>query len=66
VTTYTVHHQEDAAFLVDPVAILVAVAQESGIGSGAAVHRLRSELRLAKTKTTTNARTAITNGVCRL
>ena len=39
---HSIHHQEDAALGVDPVAVLVALAHQAGIGGGAAVHLRRS------------------------
>ena len=63
---HAIHHQEHAALGIHPVAVLVAVAQQAGIGgrAGERGHRPLSP-QCASTKTTTNARKATTNGVCR-
>ena len=66
-SAHAVHHQEDATGGIDPVAVLIALADQAGIGGGGgeqgSAHR--GERPPAITNTTTKARKATTNGMCR-
>ena len=61
--SYAVDHQEDAALRVRPVAVLVALAEESSVGrcAGCPGH---DRLQFRRTNATTKTRNATTNGVC--
>src|SRR5208283_5319246 len=63
-----VHHQKHATLGIHPVPVFIAVPQEPGVGGGAGVpgvHR-RPRARWTSANNTTNARNAITKGMCRL